>query len=111
MEYEALLVTLFAISTAVTGIVELIKATPFVAGLSEDRRAVVLFIASLVVGVIGTIGAQTNLLADNAVYGQANPVLGMIITGLVVGMGSKTINAVVSLLYWQKEASKTRALE
>lgn len=102
---------LLIISAAVTGIVELIKTLPFVEALSDSARNAVLFIASLIIAVLGTIGAQINLLADNPVYGQINPMVGMILTGIAVGLGSKALHAIYALLYWNKEAAKARTFE
>lgn len=101
--------TLLALSAAVTFVVDLIKAIPFVAALPEATRNLILMFCSLVVGVFATIGAQINLLADNPVYGQTNPMLGMVITGLVVGLGSKAINASVGLLYGWRDAARSSA--
>lgn len=98
--------TLLALSAAVTVVVDLIKAIPLVAALGEDTRNAVLFISSLVIGVVGALGGQINLLAENPVYGQVNPVVGIVITGLVLGLGSKAINAAVGLLYGWRDATR-----
>lgn len=100
---------LLALSAAVTAVVDLIKSIPLVTALPEATRNLVLLFSSLVVGVIATIGAQANLLADNPVYGQASPMVGLVITGLVVGLGSKALNAAVGLLYGWRDAARSTA--
>lgn len=97
---------LLALSTAVNRLVE-VTVKPFLPeNLDERLRNGVLLAFSMVFGVIAAGGASLNILADNSAYGEVSSLVGLIVTGLVVGAGSNVIAAVFGILYGWKETLK-----
>lgn len=97
---------LLALSTAVNRLVE-VTVKPFLPETLEERlRNAILIAFSMLFGVIAAAGAGLNLLVENPAYGQVDPLIGTVVTGVVVGAGSNVIAAVFGILYGWKENLK-----
>lgn len=105
-----MLETLLVLSTAVNRLVEVVIKPLIPLTIPDDIRNLILVISSMVVGILAALGANLNLLAENEFYGQLNPVLGIVLTGIFLGAGSNVIQSVFGLIYGWKEQTKSQNL-
>jgi len=93
-----------ALSATVNRFVEFIK--PTLSNIPEQWYDAVLKGISVLLGVVLVLLAQgLNLFAA---IPAINPVIGQVLTGVVVGLGAEVIDAVVDLIYsWQTPAQPT----
>lgn len=97
MELSALITLLGGVALAVNRIVEIGK--PAFEMLPDPYKGIALRVSSILLGVIITLGGgeSFNLLALSPVYGQLNPNVGLVITGVIVGGFSNGWDAIASL--------------
>lgn len=95
-------------SAAVNRGVELVKRLPWFGQIPEQWQPYVVYLTSLVLGVVIVVGAgaSANLLAANEVYGKLSPLAGQLITGLIVGAGSNSLAFFGDLFGNWREATK-----
>lgn len=85
---------LLVLCGSVNRVVELGKRALAQTALSAETRSVLVLAIQLIAGVFAAGLASANLLADTA----APELLGIFVTGLVVGLGSEAVHVVVSLV-------------
>ena len=85
---------LIVLCGSVNRIVELAKRALAQTALSAETRSVLVLAIQLIAGIFAVGLAGVNLLADT----PAPELIGLIVTGLVVGLGSEAVHVVVSLV-------------
>ena len=110
METPVLLVNLGLIALAINRLIELLK--PAIGSFPEEYQGLAIRFLSILIGVIITVGGGEayNLLAISPVYGQLNPTLGLVITGVIVGAFSNGWDKIASLFNPSETTTKTESL-
>lgn len=85
---------LLALCATVNRVVEISKRLLAQTSLSAETRSVLVLAIQLIAGIFAVGLAGVNLLADT----PAPELIGLIVTGLVVGLGSEAVHVVVSLV-------------
>lgn len=85
---------LLALCATVNRVVEISKRSLAQTSLSAETRSVLVLAIQLIAGIFAVGLAGVNLLADT----PAPELIGLIVTGLVVGLGSEAVHVVVSLV-------------
>jgi len=100
MDAVTLLTTLMFLAGVVNRIVELLKPTLEALPISSELRGTVTRALAIALGVIAVVGGgpELNLFVLSEVYGQINPAIGLIFTGVVVGGFSNLLYALAELL-------------
>lgn len=85
---------LLALCATVNRVVEISKRSLAQTSLSAETRSVLVLAIQLIAGIFAVGLAGVNLLADT----PAPELIGLIVTGLVVGLGSEAVHVVVTLV-------------
>lgn len=111
MDTSVLLVNLGLVALAVNRVVELLK--PTIETLPEAYQDIVIRVLSILIsiGIVVGGGETFNLLALSPVYGQLNPLAGLVITGVIVGAFSNGWDTIAGLLERPIVSTKTVKLE
>lgn len=85
---------LLALCATVNRVVEISKRSLAQTSLSAETRSVLVLAIQLIAGIFAVGLAGVNLLADT----PAPELIGIFVTGLVVGLGSEAVHVIVTLV-------------
>lgn len=111
METSVLLVNLGLVALAVNRVIEIVKPT-IEKTLPETYQDILIRVLSILIGIVIVVGggASFNLLALSPVYGQLNPMAGLVITGVIVGAFSNAWDTIAGLFERPVVTSSTKSL-
>lgn len=112
METSALLVNLGLVALAVNRVIEVIKPT-IEKTLPAVYQDILIRVLSILVGIVVVVGGGEtfNLLALSPVYGQLNPMAGLVITGIIVGAFANAWDTIAGLFERPAASSSMKSLK
>ncbi len=112
METSALLVNLGLVALAVNRVIEVIKPT-IEKTLPAVYQDILIRVLSILVGIVVVVGGGEtfNLLALSPVYGQLNPMAGLVITGIIVGAFANGWDTIAGLFERPAVSSSMKSLK
>lgn len=111
MDTPVLLVNLGLVALAVNRIIELVKPS-IEQSLPDTYKDILIRVLSILIGVVIVVGGgeSFNLLALSPVYGQLNPYIGLVITGIIVGGFSNAWDTIAGLFERPVVTSSSKSL-
>lgn len=108
--------TLIGMSVSISGFVQVFVKTMIDsalsdAGFSEKTRDAFYTVIRIVISILTVFGAgnELNLLQFSNAYGHLYPAVGLVFTGILVGIGSEALNFVYSLASLKFEVIKAES--
>ena len=108
------LVILVFLSGAANRAAELVKRliTTRFPDASPDVVSLAAFVTSIAAGILGALSLNVNLflfLPENSYLAVVPPLVGVVLTGCLAGLGSEGLHAILDVLYGKRDELQARA--